>query len=327
MSALRRARAQLRVRLDSLQRELEDMSVESPDRVPRFREITALLSSLANLSDLEDAARPNAASMRTLRSRGEAPMPRSMTFARPFVSDAMLLPGWIGINIEAPHQQMVRGDTAYFRYFSYPEIVSVEPDSPAERAGISRGDRLVAYDGDDVRDREINMTRLLQPSRRITVTVRRDGEEREFPLTVVRPPPRLMTRRLLTMPDEPGRAPAAPMILMPPNGARRMRAPIAVKVVTGDGSTPIAGASLSEIRDEELGRIFGVNSGLLVTEVFSDPAQASGLRGGDVIVGADGRDITRLAQLRAIIVSHNDDRAVDLEVVRQKRTRTITLRW
>ena len=41
----------------------------------------------------------------------------------------------------------------------------------------------------------------------------------------------------------------------------------------------------------------------------------------------DGQDITRLAQLRRIISAHNDDRSVELEIVRQKRTRSITLRW
>lgn len=329
-TALRRARAQLRLRLDSLRREFEYLSVESPDRTPRLREISALLSSLANLSDLEDAAREKA-----LEARGRAPSHNMMVIgggealAGPRqLSDAAFPNGWIGINVEAPHQRLIRGDTAFFRYFSYPEIVSVEPESPAERAGISRGDRLIAYDGADVRDREINMTKLLQPSRRITVTVRRDGEDRDFPVIVARAPARLIMRRSLSVPDAPALAPPAPaMPGFAPDRGMRLRTPVAVRVVPGDGSMPIAGASVSEIRDAELGRIFGVASGLLVTEVFSDPAQGSGLKGGDVIVAADGQDITRLAQLRRIIASHNDDRSVELEIVRQKRTRTITLRW
>jgi serine protease Do len=92
-------------------------------------------------------------------------------------------------------------------------------------------------------------------------------------------------------------------------------------------SAPVAGATLTEIRNEELGHIFGVSRGVLVTEVFSDPARASGLRGGDVLVRADGQDLTSVAQLRRIVAAHNADRAVELEIVRQKRTRTLTLRW
>lgn len=335
-SAIRKARAQLKLRLDSLTHEFEDMSLEAPDRTPRLHEITALLSSLAKLSDLEEVGRANIALERSaavLKQRAMVLGGGEGVAGMFQLSDGNLPRGWIGINVEAPHQRMVRGDTSFIRYFSYPEIVSVEPNSPAERVGISRGDWLVAYDGADVRDREINLTKLLQPSRRITVTVRRDGEEREFPVVVAQAPRRLIERRLLSVPDEPARAPIAEgfMVLPPPNGEARLRAPRAPRAVTvlrGDGSSAaLAGASLSEIHSAELGRIFGVDSGLLVTEVFSDPAQGSGLRGGDVIVAADGQEMTRLVQLRRIITAHNDDRAVELEIVRQKRTRTITLRW
>lgn len=331
MRALRAARVQLRLRLDSLQHAFEDMSLESPDRALRLREISALLASLANLSALEEVGRAKDAerSARTLRSRTMLLGGEEGVFARPLPSAAVLRRGWIGINVEAPHQQLVRGDTEFIRYFSYPEIVSVEPNSPAERVGITRGDRLVAYDGADVRDREINVTRLLQPSRHIMVTVRRDGEDRDFSLTVVKAPQRLIIRRSLSMPDQPPNAPVPPAAAaLPRSGALRLRmtAPVMVFDKT-EGSSSIAGASLSEIRDEGLGHIFGVASGLLVTEVFSDPAESSGLKGGDVIVGADGQDITRLAQLRRIISAHNDDRSVELEIVRQKRTRSITLRW
>jgi serine protease Do len=339
LRALRAAQAQLKIRLDSLQRSFEDMSVESPERTLRVREISALLSSLANLSALEEVARAKDA------ERSAAPAPaasrarlRTMivggdeggVFTRSFPSsEAALKRGWIGIVVEAPHQRMVHADTEFIRYFSYPEIVSVEPNSPAERVGIARGDRLVAYDGADVRDRAINVTRLLQPSRRVTVTVRRDGEDRDFSLTVMKAPQRLILRRSLSAPDMPAPAPAAePMIMPPPNVGVRLRIPSPPIVLDKtDGSSAIAGATLNEIRDEGLGHIFGVASGLLVTEVFSDPAEGSGLRGGDVIVGADGQEVTRLSQLQRIISAHSDDRSVELEIVRQKRTRTIMLRW
>jgi serine protease Do len=287
------------------------------------------VSSLANLSALEEVARTKdaerSAFVRTPRAQTMLLGGEEGVFAGSLQpSAAVLRRGWIGINVEAPHQQMVRGDTEFVRYFSYPEIVSVEPNSPAERVGIVRGDRLVAYDGDDVRDREINVTKLLQPSRRLTVTVRRDGEDRDYSLTVVKAPQRLIVRRSLSAPVPP----AAPFVVVPPTARLRMRAPSPPVVLDmTDGSSAIAGASLSEIRDEGLGRIFGVASGLLVTEVFSDPAEGAGLRGGDVIVGADGQEVTRLTQLQRIISSHNDDRSVELEIVRQKRTRTITLRW
>jgi hypothetical protein len=329
---LRTARLQLQARLDSLQHEFEGLSLQSPDRLPRLRELTAMLSSLGTLSELEHEASARFEAGATLMRERLRTMPEPRALPMPPRSpDAAFLPGWIGINVEAPHQRIVRGDTSFIRYFSYPEIVSVEPSSPAERVGISRGDRLLAYDGADVREHEINLTRLLQPARRILVTVRRDGEEREFPVTVAKAPPRLLERRMLSVPDNPSAAvELGEGIVIVPRGGSRVRAPTARAMVFGNmdaSSAPVAGANLSEIDDEAFGHIFGVSTGVLVTEVFSDPARSSGLRGGDVIRRADGRDVSRIAQLRRIVAEHNADREVELEIVRQKRARTIMLRW
>ena len=54
------------------------------------------------------------------------------------------------------------------RYLTHPAIVSVEPSSPAERAGLVPSDTLIAYDGEDVRDTDIAITRLLTPNKRVT---------------------------------------------------------------------------------------------------------------------------------------------------------------
>ena len=314
---LRVTRQQLQERLDSLQ----------PDRVDLVRELRTIMSSLGDISDLEQHARMRLAdsAMRVKMRTFVAPQ----VFAMPFIRRSMpsLQPCWIGINVEAPHQRIVRNDSAFIRYFNYPEVVSVEPNSPAERVGIARGDRLLAYDGADLRDREINLTRLLQPSRRITITVRRDGEERDFSLVVVKPPAQVAIRRGLTFPDI--TVDSAPRLRkLPRIGQLAPTPPGTVMILGGDpGSVPMAGATLIAIKDESLGHIFGVSGGVLVAEVFSDPAESSGLRGGDVIRRADGDEVNDVGQLRRIIEAHNGDRAVELEIVRQKRTRSITLRW
>jgi len=323
--ALRLARQQLEGRLDSLQHEFEGLGLDSPDRPDLVRELRKILTSLASLSQLEQDGRH----VRMLAPAAPAlPEKRQFlgqmeVFAAPRMTMSSLQPGWIGINAEAPHERIVRNDSAYIRYFGYPEIVSVEPNSPAERVGIARGDQLIAYDGADLRDHEINLTKLLQPSRRLTVTIRRDGEERQFPVIVARPPARVMERLELA-------APPALVDSMPVRAMVFHTAPMARRVLF-DGmdpeSAPVAGAKLTEIRNEELGHIFGVAHGVLVTEVFSDPARASGLRGGDVLVRADGQALTSVSQLRRIVAAHRSDRSVDLEVVRQKRTRPLTLHW
>jgi membrane-associated protease RseP (regulator of RpoE activity) len=316
---LRATRRQLEGRLDSLQHEFEELGLDAPDRVDLVRELRMILSSLSDLSQLEQRARRLGEPVR------ERPpeMPRAEPFAGMVRGPmAVLQPGWIGINAEAPHERIVRNDSAYIRYFVYPEVVSVEPNSPAERGGISRGDHLVAYDGADLRDHEINLTKLLQPSRRITVKVLRDGEERDFPIVVTRPPERWLGAPLALLDSMPRKT-----FMRTPMARGGGAGQVVLFGRMDSESAPLAGASLVEIRGEAFGHIFGVSSGVLVTQVFTDPARSSGLKGGDVILRADGQEVTAVAQLRRIVAAHNGDRVVELEIVRQKRTRTLTLRW
>jgi PDZ domain len=338
--SIRAARVQLEERLDSLQHEFEGLGLDAPDRADLVRELRALITSLANLSQLEQVrvGTLDRAAGSLDRAAGALQRAKIQTltspeaFPRVRAAVASLQPGWIGINAEAPHTRMVREDSAYVRYFGVPEVISVEPNSPAERAGIARGDQLLAYDGVNLRDREINLTRILQPSHRLRVTVRRDGEERDFSVVVGRPPQRVMDRMWATMPDisldtMPNAVVVAPREAMP---MPRLRAGGGVVLFNrmDPESAPIAGAKLTEIRNDDLGHIFGVSSGVLVTEVFADPSRSSGLRGGDVILRADGEDVTSVGQLRRIIIAaHAADRVLDLEIVRQKRARTLTLRW
>jgi PDZ domain-containing protein len=344
VQTLRRTRDRLEERLDSLQREFEALGTDAPDRVDLSRELRTLLTSLDNLTQLERDLRsrvPESTAGALLRSRVRV---EAMPSARALVgvrrsSMASLQPGWIGINAEAPHTWIrVQSDSAYIRYFGYPEVVSVEPNSPAERAGINRGDQLVAYDGTDLRDREVNLTRVLQPSRRLRVTVRRDGEEREFSVVVGTPPPQVIERRMLSVPGGDADTPEA-LVMVSPAPRVRVGALPGGRGSAGAGAgvvlfnrldpetAPVAGAQLVEIHGDAFAHIFGVPGGVLVTDVFSDPARASGLRGGDVVLRADGQDLTTVAQFRRIVAAHRADRTVDLEIVRQKRPRTLTLHW
>ena len=57
------------------------------------------------------------------------------------------------------------------------------------------------------------------------------------------------------------------------------------------------------------------------------PARSSGLRGGDVIVQADGEPVRSISQLRRIVAEHGSERSVDLVIVREKQQRNLTLKW
>ena len=326
---LRSLRSLLHDRLDSLQHEVEGLGLDAPDRMDLVRELRTIIRSLADIDEQGDRMRllEPSGSVPGAGARAFAPQARAFAQVLPRIRMRSLQPGWIGINAQGTQQRTIRNDSVYIRYFNYPRVISVEPSSPAERSGISRGDQLIAYNGADLRDQEINLTKLLQPSRRITVTVRRDGEDREYDVVVTKAPPQIEALRGFSPPDV--SSDSMPLVMrMPRSALVAPRAPT-IRIFDGRdaGIVPVVGAKLVAVNDESLGHIFGVSSGVLVTEVFSDPAESSGLRGGDVIRRADGRDITDVAQLRRIVNAHGADRTVELEIVRQKRTRALTLRW
>jgi hypothetical protein len=91
------------------------------------------------------------------------------------------------------------------------------------------------------------------------------------------------------------------------------------------GMSAIAGAELTEL-NEGLGEYFGADEGVLVVRVPDrTPAARAGLEAGDVIVRANGRDVSTVSELRRAVTRSGDD-PVRLEIIRRNSRRTIELR-
>jgi len=261
--------------------------------------------------------------------------------------------GWLGFYAQGP--SLVISDTSgtRYRFFGYQPIISVDPGSPAERAGIEPGDVLVAYNGIDLMNHEFNFSEMLVPKKRVDVTVRRDGEIKSYSLTVASPPQDVSRRRI-----EMERVPAAGAIFVGPDGERfgvggaGDRPPGVVRPAGGGGArmggpgglsatlralggqklfflTPngLFGANLSNMSDE-LAKILKLKKGVLVNDVPEDtPAFRSGLRTGDVIVTANDDSVTTVAELRDAVMRHFADHAAELQVVRQQKVKKLTVSW
>jgi membrane-associated protease RseP (regulator of RpoE activity) len=255
-------------------------------------------------------------------------------------AEPMRFPGWIGITLDAPCTVEARGGDVYWRFFDHPQIVSVDPSSPAERAGIRQGDVLLAYDGQDVR-REIAMNRLLQPGRtvRVRLRVQRENEVRDVAVKVApvrdvawrewRPGVRMARPAKARTPAAPG-APNAPWAVIVPEPAPPAAIdgpmPAPAPVISIARFSGLAGAHMETITPG-LGEAIGVAGGVLVISVPPGvPAHESGLVDGDVILKADGRDVRSVLELRRV-VARNGGRAVKLDVARKGKVRQVTLRW
>jgi serine protease Do len=309
-------------------------------------EIEALDGRLAELNARQMRVRVEMAPL--MDERAATAMSGALRQARP--TELAMPRGWLGIVVSGTAREpRIDNGELIIRYLTYPEIVSVEPSSPAEKAGLAPADTLMAYDGRDVRDQDISLTRLLQPNKRVFVKIRRDGRTRDVPVTIADVPSRIRLRTETTMiPRAPGvaggstepseisrglaprRTPPPRVFLapMPPGVSATAPAPLP-GMIYRFGSIGVAGAELVAIT-EGLARVVGVERGVLVTRSpVGSPAHDSGLRDGDVIVRAGGEPISTVAMLREQVQHAVDNGAssVDVECVRARKTMKLKLRW
>jgi len=241
--------------------------------------------------------------------------------------------GYLGVTFDGPNDEIHTKDEHIIRFYGYPRIALVEPDSPADRGGILKGDTLLALNGNDVAAREISLTKMLVPRARMTVRVRRDGDNKDLSVVVGEAPeyyiaraiplPRVPTAPEAVVPFETAPTPQAPQPRVRAAGVAT-RAPVVPSVLfMRDG---LAGAQMQTIT-EGLARTVGRKSGVLIVSVRPGPAYESGLEDGDIIIAAGGREVTTVRELQSALVNGDGSEGVKLRVVRAKRTRDITLRW
>ncbi|HET7458874.1 MAG TPA: PDZ domain-containing protein [Gemmatimonadaceae bacterium] len=366
--------AQIEAKIERLRRELETLTrrrldaerLPSPqltDSVARAlgpqiartaRALAALESSLTRQSVEQQLRGTDVRSQSEWRAQWEArttPLPALSTADVSGTPPRQQPAGWVGISFSGATRYWYGKHGLVFYHDDYPVIESVEPGSPAERAGLEAGDTVLAYDGRDVRRREIALGKQLRPGVRLVVRVRRDGGERDVPVTIERRPQSFVPSYAVVTPaapmvalapmapDAPPRsrrqsvrsdivfAPAVPAPVTTPTPMLAPPAPVAAPPIMWMGGPPaVGGAELAQIR-AGLRDVFGVPGGVLVLSVATgSPAASSGLRAGDVIVRANGTAVaTPIAFQRAI--QQCRDRSARLDVVRKKRNEKLTLRW
>ena len=266
-------------------------------------------------------------------------------YFRPFTPESVV-PGWIGIVVSgAPTQIRVRNNEMFMRYLTYPEIASVDPRSPAQRAGVAPGDTLMAYNGRDVRQEEISMTKLLQPKATVKLRVRRDGKVREMPVVVAEAPARIKLRRDQELHDADAGwvpVPRAPMIAQGPPSPPLPRFPASPSRPVGTtyavaprppmiafSPSGLLGAQFASV-SESMKRNLDLPAGVLVTTVpIGSLADESGLEEGDVIVRVGDQAVRGVYELRDRVARAyaEGSRSLTVELRRGKERRTLALRW
>lgn len=263
--------------------------------------------------------------------------------------------GYLGVTLSttAPEVQQ-EGGKMLMRFEDYPTIESVDPDSPAERAGLESGDKLLALNGKDVTSGCEPFSTLLKPGSHVMLSVKRGAYTKQLSALVAKRPVASWSQ-VWTLPPGGGTTIVIPSVPATPNPRVAPTAPAApsrepdsdtaditisvapLPAITampemstivshfGGSLLVVAGAEVRPVGN--LADYFGVNQGVLVLRVESGTVAArSGLHDGDVIVRADGNPITTPYGLSRAMYSASDAQ-LRLDVIRLKKKKTILLRW
>jgi serine protease Do len=202
-------------------------------------------------------------------------------------------------------------------------VEEVATDSPAEKAGIRKGDAIVEFDGERVRSVR-QLTRLVQETpagRTVPAVLQRDGQRTPVSIT-----PGDDGRFSFQGFDELGQLGrdfrlAIPRIA-PPTPPDPPAPPMAWNFdrLVGGSRLGISIESLSP----QLAEYFGTKDGVLVSSVSDDSAAAkAGIKAGDVITSFNGSAVDDPQELRRRIQSLNDGDEFTVSVTRDRKPLTL----
>ncbi len=102
-------------------------------------------------------------------------------------------PGYLGVQLETDEENQAEGDDAKkdaAKRNAGVGIANVVEGSPAEKAGLKLGDRVLKFEGKDAGNstKLREMIRAIRPQQQVKLTVRRDGKEVEVKATLAAAP-------------------------------------------------------------------------------------------------------------------------------------------
>ncbi|MCC6608626.1 MAG: DegQ family serine endoprotease [Burkholderiales bacterium] len=190
------------------------------------------------------------------------PINVAMSVEQQLLAHGKVTRGRLGVTIQQVNQSLAES-------FGLPKpegalVSSVEPGSPAEKAGLKTGDVILKFDGKPIADSGELPTRVAatKPGTKSTLEVWRKGERKEVDVTV-------------------GELKSAETVATA--GAQHEQLGLTVHPLTPDEKSEA-----------------GVKRGLVVDQV-NGPAEAAGIQPGDVILALNGTPVSSVGELRSLV--------------------------
>jgi serine protease Do len=197
------------------------------------------------------------------------------------------------------------------------EVTRVEPESPAERAGLKPGDVIMQYNGERVEGIE-QFSRLVRETpvgREVKLEIFREGSPQTVTVKVA------ARRASMQFPV----MPTPPMAPMAPGGAMgqfEYRMPDIPRTFMIWRSSALG--IECETLEGQLADYFGVKQGVLVRSVSSSsPAAQAGIRAGDVITRIDDAKVATPSDLLNRVRTMAQGNSVTLTLMRDHKEMTV----
>jgi membrane-associated protease RseP (regulator of RpoE activity) len=191
------------------------------------------------------------------------------------------------------------------------EIMMVDQDAPAGKAGLKEHDVILTYNGTAVKDVD-QLRRLIHdtaPGNKVNLGISRDGQQQNISVEVAD------RRRIMVSGDHVIHIPRIEIPPMP-----EIDVPIITMMGRRNGLTV-------ENLSRQLGDFFGAKEGkgVLVRNVEKNsPAEAAGFRAGDVIIRIGSEPIENMSDWNQTLRQQPAGK-VPVTVIREKREQTFTL--
>lgn len=357
------ARTQLPDSVVELRRALDQITLSQRTLIGEIERASSLLRRASSAAERESArAQLTGLYDRMERTLGQVEMLQAHLQA--ICASQPSPDGWLGIDFQTDLDLTSSPTSTSFAFKKYPIILDVQPDSPADKAGLLPGDELLALGDRDMVSGAIDIGALLKPGVRLPVRYRRDGVIQSISVMVESRPAGYTSAcpwiDITVAPPVLAMQPGMRILRKTPNGygfvfvdsgvpAAVPRTATRVEIVAPGqrpatapelpptpyapqrmagviaGNALIAGAVLIPL-SQDAREGLGIREGILVIDVLrGTPALESGLRAGDVILSVQGRKVTSIPQLRLTFDSERKS-VWELKVKRQNATRVVMLR-